>query len=291
MRRSMNSASRWPPSVVTSSPTMTSTAGRGRAAIDRAGERGIDPLVVGDGDDVEVAARGDVLEDLDDVGDAVRGDACGCAGRRGRSRSAVMRHRLAGSGRRRAPRRVPSRLEVRPDREETAHHCSGASAMTRSKARAIGAVVAVTRSRRVPSAGTSTRSSAPGSGRGRSAARRRRRPARRSRSPARPGPAAARAGAPNSSVSVPPPVRSRSPTSPTLVPSRSAGGSSRRASRRPTIGRRPRRGCARTSPGGPGRRGSPSAPTAPPTRDREEQRRQLDRAEVQADEDRRPPPA
>src|SRR4029079_13705402 len=39
-----------------------------------AGQSGIDALMVGDGDDVEVTVRGDVLDDRHDVGDPVRGD-------------------------------------------------------------------------------------------------------------------------------------------------------------------------------------------------------------------------
>ncbi len=87
---------------------------------------------------------------------------------------------------------------------------------------------------------------------------------------------------------MPPPVRSRSPTSPTLVPSRRAACSSRRASRSADDAHA---GCA-AGPHEPvleawvverlHRRDGATDPA------REEQGRQLDRAEVEPDEDRRP---
>ncbi len=104
---------------------------------------GIDPLVIGDGDDVELADLCDALDDRDHVGDPVRGDgvdvqvgATAPIGHAGLSRSGQIGKNVA-------------------------HHCSGASAMTSSKARAIAAVVAVARSRREPSVGTATGSSRP----------------------------------------------------------------------------------------------------------------------------------
>ena len=105
----------------------------------------------------------------------------------------------------------------------------------RSKARAIDAVVAVTRSRRLPSAGMSTRSSRP---RYRPGFPRRTPTTKAGTSPSTAsiaGPRGRVAGAPKSVTGVPPPVRSRSPTSPTLVPSRRAASRARRASRRPTM--------------------------------------------------------
>ena len=108
--RSMNSARRCPPSVVTSSPTMTSTSGRDRGP--SPGRRGgIDALVVGDGDDVEVgrfARRGRGSPSTSAVPSDARVWMCRSA------RPAVDR----GSVRRGLARDVGRRLEVGPDREE-----------------------------------------------------------------------------------------------------------------------------------------------------------------------------
>ena len=119
--------------------------------------------------------------------------------------------------------------------KKTAHHWSGASAMRSSNAAASRVIVVVTRSRRVPSAGTSIGMILP-----------RKCPSSAARRTVIPyvgtpvstasiaGPIGMSAGAPKSGTRVPPPVRSRSPTSPTGMPLRSACVSSRRASRRPT---------------------------------------------------------
>jgi hypothetical protein len=76
---------------------------------------GIDALVVGDGDDVEVAARGDVLEDGDHAGRAIGCHAVDVqvgATEAGSTHGAASRSGQIG--------------------KKTDHHCSGASAMTRS---------------------------------------------------------------------------------------------------------------------------------------------------------------
>ena len=76
--------------------------------------------------------------------------------------------------------------------KKTAHHCSGASSMMRSKPRAMPAIVAATRSRRLPSAGTSTTSMPADVATHADPPRARpRRPARHSRRPASPGRGAA----------------------------------------------------------------------------------------------------
>ena len=117
------------------------------------GERGVDPLVVGDGDDIEIIAGRDVLDDRDHVGDTVRRDGVdmevGATG--------TVRH----CSRPCHPPPRPRSARSGQIGKNTAHHCSGASAMTRSKARAIDAVVAVARSRRDPSVATSTGSTRP----------------------------------------------------------------------------------------------------------------------------------
>ena len=100
------SASRWPPSVVTSSPTMTSS-GRPRSwAMRPAGDGGIDAFVVGDGDDVEAAAS--TARSSTRVTDAVPSEAtvwmCRSARPAGSAPSAVVASRRG--------------LQVRPDREE-----------------------------------------------------------------------------------------------------------------------------------------------------------------------------
>ena len=122
------------------------------------GERGIDALVVGDGDDVERPAAGDVVEDLGHGGGAVRGDRVDVqvgAARPDRGRATA------------APRRVGPRSTGRPViatssrsgqiGKKTAHHCSGASSMIRSNSAASAVIVPSTRSRRVPASGTCDR--------------------------------------------------------------------------------------------------------------------------------------
>jgi hypothetical protein len=102
------------------------------------GDCGIDALVIGDGNHVELARARDVIEDLDDAGGPVGGEGVdmqvgapqpvGHAAARPRSRSGHSGWKIAS-------------------------HCSGAAATTRSKARASASRNAWTRSRRVPSAG------------------------------------------------------------------------------------------------------------------------------------------
>jgi hypothetical protein len=110
------------------------------------GDGRIDPLVVGDGDDVEVVAGDEPAEDRLDVRRAVGGDRVDVQVRP--SRAPVVGHGAVAS-------------RSGQIGKKTAHHCSGASAMTRSNARATDGIVPVIRSRRVPSAGTATGSSRP----------------------------------------------------------------------------------------------------------------------------------
>jgi hypothetical protein len=72
--------SRWPPRVVTSSPTTTSARRPRSRAIAWAATAAVDPLMIGDGDDVEVGPCLDVVEDRGDAGRAIARRACGCAG-------------------------------------------------------------------------------------------------------------------------------------------------------------------------------------------------------------------
>ena len=110
-------------------------AARGRAR-SPAGDGGVDPLVVGDGDDVEVACALDVLEDGDDVRRPVGGERVdvqvGATRARGRSCAPGGSRRGRGG---RLRRRAASRSGQIG--KNTAHHCSGASATRSSKARAI----------------------------------------------------------------------------------------------------------------------------------------------------------
>ena len=72
-----------------------------------AGDGGVDPLVVGDRDDVEVGLALDVVEDLLDAGRPVGGERVDVEVGPARAASVMPR-----------PRRRRGRLEVRPDREE-----------------------------------------------------------------------------------------------------------------------------------------------------------------------------
>ena len=123
-----------------------------QAAVPRdgpAGERGVDPLVVGDGDDVELGVALDVVEDLDDARRAVRGEgvdvevgAAEPVGHPAASRRVAARCPVT-SGARAAAARGSRRARGPPSRSgqigwKTASHCSGAAAMCRSKARALG---------------------------------------------------------------------------------------------------------------------------------------------------------
>ena len=102
------------------------------------GERGIDPLVVRDRDDIELRVPLDVVEDLDDPGRPIRREGVDMQVR--------------------PPEPLGHRAASRSGQSgwNTASHCSGAAAMWRSKARASASRYAVTRSRREPSAGKGT---------------------------------------------------------------------------------------------------------------------------------------
>ena len=183
--RSTNSASRWPPSVVTSSPTMTSSASPRSAAIDRAATaasmRSWSVMAMTS----RSPCRATWSRMLPTSARPVRRDGVDVQV----GPAATFRHGV----RARRPRACVAAARSRSGQigKNTAHHCSGASSMTRSKARAMAAIVAVTRSRRLPSAGTSTGSRRPRSGPAASAAHRPRRPAPRSPRPGSPGRAAA----------------------------------------------------------------------------------------------------
>ncbi len=71
-RSSRNSARRWPPRVVISSPTMTSRRDPRSRARARAASARVDPLVVADADDVEARLSFDVVEDVLHAVHAVR---------------------------------------------------------------------------------------------------------------------------------------------------------------------------------------------------------------------------
>ena len=115
---------------MTSSPTTTSTRRPRSRAIARAATRRVDPLVVGDGDDVEVGPALDVVEDGLDARGAVAGEGVdvqvGAAARLGHAAAFVVRW-LAG---RRASASRSGQIG-----KKIAHHCSGASAIRSSKAR------------------------------------------------------------------------------------------------------------------------------------------------------------
>ena len=115
---SSHSPSRWPPRVVISSPTTTSTRQPAVARHRPAGERGVDPLVVGDADDVELGAPLDVVEDLDDAGRPIRGERVDVQVRATESLGHAAASRSGHNG------------------WNTASHCSGAAATNRSNARA-----------------------------------------------------------------------------------------------------------------------------------------------------------
>src|SRR5450759_3032050 len=197
-------------------------------------ERSVDPLVVRDRDDVELGGRLDPLQDLQDPGRPVGGERVDVEVRATRPdgrirviRTIRMLHGMA------------AHAAASPSRsgqigKKTAHHCSGASATSRSKASAWASMNAVTRSRRVPSAGGTIRSSRPTY---------RPRAIRRTlliqagapvSTASNAGPRGNEAGAPKNVTGIPPPVRSRSATRPTGPPCPRAVVSSRRASRSPT---------------------------------------------------------
>ena len=94
-------------SVVTSSPTTTSTGRPRSRAIVRAATRGVDPLVVGDRDDVEVGRALDVVEDRRDRRRSRR-EASVWMWRSARPRRVGHRSCRPASGRRR-PRSPPAR--------------------------------------------------------------------------------------------------------------------------------------------------------------------------------------
>ena len=118
-------------------------AGRDRAAIAARGERRVDALVVGDRDDVELGRPLDVVEDLDDAGRPVGGEGVdvqvGAPDRRsviGRRSPALGRSCASADG-------VALRTSGAASRsgqigKKTANHCSGAAAMSRSKAARLG---------------------------------------------------------------------------------------------------------------------------------------------------------
>ena len=134
---------------------------------DLGGQRGVDPLMIGDGDDVEVRGELDTLKDLHDPGGTVRGERVDMQVR------PAMQHRWVVSVARVVPgtRFVPGARRPHPAAppvsrsgqigKKTAHHCAGARAISRSKARACASSTASTRSRREPAAGTTRRSIRP----------------------------------------------------------------------------------------------------------------------------------
>ena len=142
----MNRASRWPPSVVTSSPTTTSDAQAPVAAIARAATA----ASIRSWSLIAMTSRSvcvlDVVEDRRSRSPSRRRRRCGCAGRPGRAAS--VRSAIGG-------------LQVRPDREEDgpplfgrrgrpfARRLRRAPSSSRSRARAA-----------CPSAGTGTASQA-----------------------------------------------------------------------------------------------------------------------------------
>ena len=234
---SIQRARRWPPRVVTSSPTTTST-GRPRSRAMRPPRDGrVDPLVVRDRDDVELGVALDVVEDLDDAGGPVRGErvdvqvgAAAAVSRVGHAARARSRLPAARSGQ--IGWNGPPLLR------------GGARSGARTRAAIGGERSVVTRSRRVPSAGTGTPPPRRGNARripphaehvDRDARlereQRRTRRERRRRAEER--------------TAIPPPVMSRSPSSPTVSPRSSAPLSSRFARPRARSARRPAGGaCA-----------------------------------------------
>ena len=101
----------------------------------------------------------DVVEDLEDAGRPVRGEGVDVEV----GPSEALGHRAA---RRRRARACPDPSRAAGSRsgqigEKTDHHCSGASAIDSSIARVTPVMAAVSRARRVPSAGMSTRRSWP----------------------------------------------------------------------------------------------------------------------------------
>ena len=135
---------------------------------DRLGGDGrIDPLVVGDGDDVEVGACSTWSRMAVDAGRAIAGEgvdvqvrpaarAVAPAGRRRIGEPPPLpraRSRAASAGG--AATSAAGASRSGQIGKKTAHHWSGASAMRSSNAAARRVIVVVTRSRRVPSAGTS----------------------------------------------------------------------------------------------------------------------------------------
>ena len=154
MGRSRNSPSRWPPRVVISSPTITANGRPRSSAMWRAASARVDPLVVGDRDDVEEALRRDVVEDLRDRRRAVRREAVDVE-----VRASLADRRFVGHP-------APGSVALATTRSgqigwKAPHHCSGASAMIVSNVAAIRAVSSVIRSRRVPSTGAGTWTSLP----------------------------------------------------------------------------------------------------------------------------------
>jgi hypothetical protein len=135
---------------------------------DRLGrERGVDPLMVGDGDDVELGLLFDVVEDVLDARGAVARErvdvqvgAAAAVERRAHAAAPVESSEpFAGAGistsRAGGASGAASPSRSGQSGKKTAHHWSGASAMRSSNAAANRFIVVVTRSRRVPSVGTS----------------------------------------------------------------------------------------------------------------------------------------
>ena len=149
---------------MTSSPTIDLSAQAAIAGHRPGRDRGVDPLVVRDGDDVEIGPPLDVVEDRLDPGRAVAGQRVDVqVGATEPLVDAVMPRRPGGRIRVPSAGAPPAVAASRSGQigKKTAHHWSGASAMSVSNAAASRVIVVVTRSRRVPSVGTSIGMSLP----------------------------------------------------------------------------------------------------------------------------------
>ena len=262
IRSSMNSARRWPPRVEISSPTITSTRIPRSAAIARAARRASMrswSVIAMTSRSVSASTCSRISSDARVAVRRERVDVQVRATHRGGLGASVVDH----AGRPTDTGSWASGAASRSGQigKKTAHHCSGASAMIRSKATRLRS-----RRRHDPLAARTVGrhrdrfERVRGSDRDRRAERRRRTSGRRSRSPAAPDRAAGVAGAPKSVTGAPPPVRSRSPTRPTASPSRERCRGAPAAPRAgPRSARRSPRASARSTPGAPDRRSSPSA--------------------------------